>query len=626
MRRPGHHLRRLTQTVLNPPSLSRDRALGISERLGALTILNSSLEYLTQTKQTDAGGLSDWNVTRDLKRESGPLLRKVLESVSGRRTTKALHVSRALGATVLMAPGNQKWRGAVSLYLAASGLLVYSRHLYGTDGSDQVSVIVQGATGAARLVPSEPAKDALVWYIAAQANLSYAISGWVKLFGKQWRDASALPGIMRTRSYGHAGMWTWTQKHPRASKLLTHSVLALECGFPLLYAFGGRLTRPVITSVVLFHGANAYLMGLGRFFTAFTSMHPLVVYTAVPKTDPVGARRDDRLLPLTAAALGLSTAGAVLSAVRRRMTVRQGPYKGEMFTAPSGNVLQYTTHAEGDADQPVVVFETGLVATPEYFAWITDHLEDNTRLGVVSYARAGYNGSLRDVSGPYRLDESVADLADLIQGVVAQGRPVILTGHSLGGELARRAAPLLGNRLDGVVYIDPSHPAELLRSTQQAKTADRLSESFTQMRWFLGLGTGALMSRPDWVEELPDHVRKRVFAQYGDALLWQAGRREWEAVQEDFRSFTGDLPPTPGRGLVISAQQTVDRDPEQLLMHAELAQAHREGAHTVVIEGAEHTGVLTQPGHAIKVAGIIAAFATATATEGAETRGEEVAQ
>ncbi|MFI9581322.1 alpha/beta fold hydrolase [Streptomyces sp. NPDC052236] len=609
MRRPGYVLRRLTQAVLKPPSLSRDRALGISERLGALTTLNSSLEYLTQRKQTEPGGLSDWSIVRDLQLQTSPMLRKVLDGVSGSRTTTAIHVSRSLAAAALLTPGNQKWRGAVSLYLAASGLFIYPRHIYGTDGSDQVSLIVQGATGAARLVPSDSAKDALIWYIAAQANLSYAISGWVKLFGKQWRDATALPGVMRTRTYGHSGMWAWTQKHPKASRLLTHSVLALECGFPFIYAFGGRFVRPVIGSVVLFHGANAYLMGLGRFFTAFTSMHPLVAYTAIPKSDPVGARRDDRLLPLAAAALSLSAAGSVVSAIQRRMRVRQGPSGGTLFTARSGNVLQYESHTEGDSSQPVLVFETGMVATPEYFSWIINHLEDNTRLGLLSYARAGYNGSLRKAEGPYNLGESVADLADLVQSAVAPGRRVILVGHSLGGDIARRAAPLLADRLDGVVYLDSSHPAELLRSTWQAKAAGRLSENFKQMEWFLRMGTGSLLTRPTWLDDLPESVRSRVFAQYADGLLWRAGRREWAAVQAEFSDACGNLPSVPGRGLVVSAQQTVDRDPEQLLMHGELAKAHQEGAHTAVIEGADHSGLLTKPGHAIEVARLIATFA-----------------
>jgi pimeloyl-ACP methyl ester carboxylesterase len=595
--------------VLKPPSLTRDRAIGISERFGAITTLNSSLEYLTQRKQTDTGGTNDWKILRDAQRGRSPLLRKLLDGVSDRRVTTAVHAGRAAAATALLLPGDQKWRGAANLFLSATGMLTYPRHLYGTDGTDQVSLTVQGATGAARLVRSDEAKDALIWYVAVQSSLSYAVSGWVKLFGKSWRDGSALPGIMRTRTYGHQGMWSWTQEHPTAAKFLTHSVLALECGFPVLYAFGGRLTRPVIGSAILFHGANAHLMGLGRFLTAFPSMHPLVAYTAVPKSHPVGAKRDDRILPLVAAALTAAAGKAVVSAVQRRATVVEGPFNSRMHTAGSGNTLQYRIHTHGDADRPVVVFEAGLAATPEHFSWITAHLEAGTGLGLISYARAGYGGSFRKAGGTYRLQESVTDLVDLIRATVGEERKVILAGHSLGGEIARRAAPLLGEQLDGVVYLDSSHPGELDRSPQQSEVSQKLRDLFTQMTWYLRAGTGALLSRPDWVDDLPAYASERAFAQYSDSRLWSAAGREWAALEADFLGFTGDLPPTPGRGLVVSAQATVDRDPEQLLMHDELAKAHLGGARSLVVEGATHDGLLSKPGHAILAAQAIAEFA-----------------
>jgi hypothetical protein len=58
-------------------------------------------------------------------------------------------------------------------------------------------------------------------------------------------------------------------------------------------------------------------------------------------------------------------------------------------------------------------------------------------------------------------------------------------------------------------------------------------------------------------------------------LACSSAVREWDATEVDFRSFSGPLPPVPAHALVISAQQTVDRDPEQLLMHNELGAAHR---------------------------------------------------
>ncbi|MEV5883668.1 alpha/beta fold hydrolase [Streptomyces sp. NPDC052020] len=602
--------RRIASAVFGPAPVSRDRALGMSERLAAVTSLTSSLEYLSQRRQMRKGGLNDWDIVKDVQAESTPLVRRLLNTVSGPGTTTALHIARAAVAAGMLLPGDSRLRGAGSLFLGATSALLYPRHRYGTDGSDQVAILVQTATGAARLVPSPQAKDALLWYVALQANLSYLISGWVKLLGEPWRDASALGGVMRTRTYGHEGMYRWTQEHPKAARLLTHGVLALECLFPLAYARGGLLARPFIASAAAFHLANGYFMGLGRFVTAFTSMHPTVAYTSAPRSHPAVAGRDDRALPTALALLAAMVAAGAGTAVQRRLRTTEGWHTSRFLTTRHGNELQYEVLSNGDGERPVMVFAAGMVSTSEHFAWITERLAKETEYGVVTYARAGYAGSRYRSGAPFRLSESVDDLVDLVNGAVAAHREVILVGHSLGGEIARRAALRLGDRVHGVVYLDSSHPGELNRSTQQSDTAEKLRGSLTQMAWFLRLGTGVLMARPEWVEALPVAYRKKAFAQYADVRMWEAGRREWDAVEADFRSFSGELERIEGaHGLVVSAQQTVDRDPEQLLMHKELADAHQGGrTATVVIEGAGHDTVLTQSRFAHQVADRVIAF------------------
>ncbi|MFF8842428.1 alpha/beta fold hydrolase [Streptomyces sp. NPDC015127] len=602
--------KKITAAVFGPVPLSRDRALGLSERLAAVTTLTSSLEYLSQRKEIRKGGLNDWDIVKDVQAESTPLVRRLLNTVSGPRTTTALHVARAVVSAGMLLPGNSRRRGAGSLFLGATSALLYPRHRYGTDGSDQVTILVQTATGAARMVPSPEAKDALLWYVALQANLSYLISGWVKLLGEPWRDASALGGVMRTRTYGHQGMFRWTQDHPRTARYLTHGVLALECLFPLAYAGGGRLARPVIASAAAFHLANGYFMGLGRFVTAFTAMHPMVAYTSAPRSHPAVAGRDDRALP---AALTLLAGAAVIAAgtaVQRRLRTTEGWHTSRVLTSRHDNELQYEVLSHGDGERPVMVFAAGMVSTSEHFSWITERLAKETEYGVITYARAGYAGSRRGSTARFGLRESADDLVDLVGGAVAPHRKVVLVGHSLGGEIARRAARQLGDRLHGIVYLDSSHPDELNRSKQQSDTAERLRGSLTQMTWFLRLGTGVLMARPDWIEALPVAYRKKAFAQYADARMWEAGRREWDAVEADFRSFSGELETIEGaHGLVVSAQQTVDRDPDQLLMHKELAEAHRGGrTDMLVVEGAGHDTVLTQSRFAHRVADRITAF------------------
>ncbi|MFF1420480.1 alpha/beta fold hydrolase [Streptomyces sp. NPDC058280] len=623
--------KRIASAIFGPIPITRSRAIGASERLSAVTTLTASLEYLTQRKQTRAGGLNDWSVSRDVQVRSTPATRKLLDLISGEKTTTALHVARVAVSAGMLLPGNSRWRGAGSLFLGVSSAALYPRHRYGTDGSDQVSVLVQTATGLARVSTSPQTQDALMWYVAMQANVSYIISGWVKLLGESWKDATALSGVMRTKTYGHEPTYKLTKKYPRASRYLTHSVLALECLFPVAYLAGGKLARPVIAAAGSFHVANGLLMGLGRFVTAFTSMHPMVAYTSAPKSHPAVADRDDRLLTVGAALLAGAASVAGVVAVQRRMRTLEGWPLSRMLTTRHDNELQYEITSGDDPDLPVLVFAAGMVSTAEHFSWITEKIAQESAYGVLTYSRAGYAGSRYRSTSAYDLGESVDDLVDLIEGAVPEDRKVVLVGHSLGGELARRAAAALGDRLHGIVYLDSSHPGELIRSKQQSEAAERLNDGLNMLVRSLKSGMGILMARPDWLEALPATCRRQVLAQYTDARLWEAGRREWAAVDADFRAFDGDLGSVDAHALVISAQQTIDRDPEQLLMHNELAQAHRgAGRHveTVVMEDADHDSLLTSARFATEVGRRILAFLDGTelTTESVQRAMEETGQ
>ncbi|MDG9703533.1 alpha/beta fold hydrolase [Streptomyces sp. DH37] len=540
-----------------------------------------------------------------------PAVQKLTDAVSGRRTTLALHATRVACGLGMLLPGNSRWRAAGSLYLGATTTLLQARHRYGSDGSDQVATQVQAVTGLARLSNSPQVKDALMWYLAIQANMSYAASGWVKMAGTKWRDGSALPGVMRTRTYGFEHAYRLTQRYPRASRAAQHAVLAMECLFPVVYLAGGRLTRPMLGAAGGFHVVNAFVMGLGRFMTAFPAMHPMVAYTAAPRTLPAVAGRDDRMVRTALALLAGGVTGAAVLATQRRARVMAGWPMSRTVTTRCGNVLEYDVGGKDLADRPVLVFNHGLASTSEHFAWIVERLAFDLGQPVVTYARAGYGPSRRVRNAPYTLRESVDDLEDLIRQALPDGRRVVLVGHSLGAELNRRTVERLGDRVAGVVYLDPTHPGQLVRSSRQRKGSELFTESLKDMARWTRLGTGALMSRPRWVQDLPYPYREKVFALYTDSRLWTAAAREWEAVHGEFRDFDADLEPVPAPGLVVAAQVTVDIDPDQLLMYHDIARAHREaGRHgeVTVVERAGHDTILSDARHARTAADLIAAF------------------
>ncbi|MFI1014674.1 alpha/beta fold hydrolase [Streptomyces sp. NPDC020965] len=588
--------------------------MGASERLSAVTSLLSSLEHLTTQRQKRPGGLNDWAIAKHSHARYGRPLRKLLDVVADERTTLALHTARATASAALLLPGDGRWRGAANLFLGVSGALLYPTHRYGTDGSDQASGLVQTATGLARLAPTPQAQDALMWYVALQSNMSYLISGWVKLLGRDWRTGDALTGVMRTKTYGHEGIWRLTRRYPRSARTLAHGVLAMECLFPVLYLKGGRLTRPMLGGVVAFHIANGFVMGLGRFLPAFAAMHPMVAYTSAPRSHPAVAGRDDRM----PAAVGLLLAGGVATAaavaLHRRLRATDNTY-GSTVTTRHGNELSHDSTITGQDTGPVVVLVHGLGAMPAHFGWYTRAFNADGRQWL-AYSRAGYGPSRRHADTPYHLGESVDDLIDLIEAAIPAGRQVSLVGHSLGGEISRRAAARLGERVHSVVYVDSSHPEQLDRSEQQGKNARFIEDLIRTTSVSLRLGLGILMQPPEWVRTLPTTVRNRAMAEYADHRVWTAALREWRSAERDFRSFSGPLARLDAHGLVLSAQHTVDRDPDHLLMHKDLADAHLPGrtVRNVVIEGSDHDGILTDPQLASEAVRHLLAFLGDTTT------------
>ncbi|WP_433345449.1 alpha/beta fold hydrolase [Micromonospora sp. CA-111912] len=594
-----------------PAVLDRSTVLTWTERISSVTHLFASLEYLTRGRDRQRGGANNWAVNRRTFEAHAPRLTRALDLVADDRVVTALHVSRAAAAAALWLPLNRRQRVAANAVLTGSQAALHAQHLYGSDGADQVSFLVQALTTVARAGQRRPAVvDACLWFVSLQSVLSYTVSGWAKLPSETWRSGRALPGITRTLTYGDPQVWQLMRRYPRLTKLTAHGVLAMECAFPLAYAARGRPAPYLLAAAGAFHLVNARVMGLGRFFWAFTSTYPAVAYTTRPRErtgDATGVRRDDTLPAMAAAAgLALFAAGQV-ARIRRRRMIERGRGDERTFTTAAGNVLSYRyagQPADPGAEAPVLLLESGLAATAEHWERIAAPL--GTRFTTVTYQRAGYGASRYQGGGEYQFETMVDDLVDLTRHVAGE-RPVILVGHSLGGYLALLAAERLAGQVRGVALVDSSHPDELRRSLRQAEGGKALTSTLAIMPGSLRAGFGSLLPRAPWVDRLPEPVRQLALAQYRDPELWAAARREWKVVQERFEDEAVQLPRIDVPLVVVTAGATARTDAVQADLHDEFAAAApRSERH--VVEDADHDEILTDAARTEEVVKILTAF------------------
>lgn len=613
----------LAKRLTSTPATTRESAITRMERGGALTHLMSSLEHLANGKERQAGGVNNWEITRDNSLVTSAAGRRFLDFIARPEATAAVHVARIAAAAAVLAPrSSPSLRTAANGALAASSVVMHPRHHYGTDGSDQVSFLASAAAFVARSAGKRTAvTDHVLWAVALQATLSYAVSGWAKLAGRSWREGTALSGVTRTMTYGDRRFWELTQRFPRLARLLGVSVLALECTFPLAYAARGRLANGYIAGTTAFHLGVGQVMGLGRFVPSFMSMHGPVQYTARPSSDTeVEGRRDDSLLRTSA----LVGAGLIALAVQTRQANRRRALAGRgderQLELRDGNRITYRVTGTADESTPVFVLENAMLSTTEHWEWFVRALGDHGT--VVTYNRPGYAGSTARRGTAIVVDDLVGGLTEVVEHVAAD-RPVVLVGHSLGGYIALRAVDRLDRAPLAVCLVDSTHSEELKRSPRQDLGAKSVSDGLSLITPTLAAGAGLLLEVPAWVRSMPREAQASMLAQYRDARMWRAAKREWHAILRDFRN-PPRLPRSDVPILSLSAERTVVEDETQGAMHRELADLSSAGRH-VVVRGADHDSIVTERHTAQVAVSEILEFVEVASSAHSDRAHEEVA-
>jgi hypothetical protein len=242
------------------------------ERLVALAIALATLELLSVRRAFADGGVFAWPVLRREFASAPRLVRGLLDATLAERPFQALLALRLLAALVLpFFP-----HGATGAVLLATTLLVCVR-FRGTynGGSDAMTVIVLLALCVARLDESQVAIQAGLAYAAVQLTLSYFLAGVAKLRASAWRSGRALNAVLLTPPYaGHTRLTSL----PRAlGAALAWGTIAFECALPLAW-LDRRVCIVLLATALLFHVANAFVLGLNRFVWAWLSAYPALLY------------------------------------------------------------------------------------------------------------------------------------------------------------------------------------------------------------------------------------------------------------------------------------------------------------------------------------------------------------
>jgi hypothetical protein len=201
------------------------------------------------------------------------LLQQAAEHLALEHGSRGVHGLRAGLATALLAGVVP---AAVLAALLATSLALLARYRGPFQGgADRLAVLLQCGLLAARLAGDGPVREIALGYVAVQTVFSYALAGVAKLGDPGWRGGHALAELLARSSYPVSEDLRALARHRRALAVAGWGVVGFECLFPLALLAPGALAA-ALAAALLFHVANALLLGLQRFLWVWLAAYPLV--------------------------------------------------------------------------------------------------------------------------------------------------------------------------------------------------------------------------------------------------------------------------------------------------------------------------------------------------------------
>jgi hypothetical protein len=250
--------------------------------LAALGMGISSLEYLVKIEVFGHNGLLSWKVIQ-IRWGSvfeKTLLRAFAEKIFTQTGMRIVLTVRCITLLLLvLIPPLTVVHWLLLALLFANIVICSLIAFYGTDGSDQMNVvIIATAFLCTAPIASETLSKVGLWFIGLQACLSYTVAGISKLVSSEWRNGTAVRDIFSSKTYGTKWAYDFLQKDSWVNSFLCWNVIIMETLFPLCLILPWESALIFLIWGGIFHLFCAAIMGLNSFFWSFVATYPAIIF------------------------------------------------------------------------------------------------------------------------------------------------------------------------------------------------------------------------------------------------------------------------------------------------------------------------------------------------------------
>jgi hypothetical protein len=249
-------------------------------RLFCIALFLTALEYIIIIGQFGDDGIYSWKM---IKLRTARSVRKLSpDMLFNKPGVLFIMLVRILCSIYLFADPLSQITVYLIALIVATSLLLAIRSPIGSDGADQMSVIISIALLITFIFPEPKIASVSLYFIAAQSILSYIIAGTAKMLSKKWRNGTAIFQIMNTESYGSERIALYLQRSsPSISAVLSWNVMLVEASFFTVVILPYPYFLVFLAWGLLFHIYNAIIMGLNNFFWVFLSTYPAIIYANI---------------------------------------------------------------------------------------------------------------------------------------------------------------------------------------------------------------------------------------------------------------------------------------------------------------------------------------------------------